>query len=134
MKTLGPESRIKRLENGGASADGLRVMFDIITTDDKSHPFWLTDSDLGKFIAYVLGLSQDAAGVSGKISVPGGPETITAQPIDVLITPGRVETEGILAVHLGPIALTFALSANTLEQLRVQLGRILRRTERPKLN
>ena len=46
MKTLGPESRIKRLENGGASADGLRVMFDIITTDDKSHPFWLTDSDL----------------------------------------------------------------------------------------
>ena len=136
-RTLGPEAKIKRLENGGASDDGLKVMFDIITSDGKSHPFWMADDNLEKFVAYIIGLSQHAAGASGKISAPDGPEMVTVQPIEgvaVSITPGRVETEGLLAIHLGTFALTFALSANTLQQLHGRLSGMLHPTERLKPN
>ena len=137
QRTLGPEAKIKRLENGGASDDGLQVMFDIITSDGKSHPFWMSDNDLEKFVAYVIGLSQYAAGASGKISVPDEPKMVTVQPIegiDIAIVPGRVPAEGLLVVHIGTFALTFALSANVLQQLHGRLGRMLHPTQRPKPN
>ncbi len=135
QRTLGPEAKIERLENASASDDGLKVMFDIITSDGKSHPFWMADDNLEKFVAYIIALSQHAAGASGKISAPDGPETLTVQPIEgvaVSIAPGRVETEGFLAVHLGTFALTFALSANVLQQLHSRLSGMLHPTERPK--
>ena len=103
QRTLGPESKIKRLENGGASDNGLKVMFDILTSDDKAHPFWMADNDLEKFVVYIIGLSQHAAGASGKMNVPEGPEMRTATPIEgvaLSVLPGRVETEGLLGVHL----------------------------------
>ncbi len=135
QRTLGPEAKIKRLENGSASEDGLKVMFDIITTDGQSHPFWMADNDLEIFVAYVIRLSQDAAGASGKIHVPEGPETRTVHPIEgigVSIMPGRAKSEGLLAIHVGTFALTFALSANVLQQLHSRLGEMLHPTEAQK--
>ena len=137
QRALGPEARIKQLENGRASDDGLEVSFDIVTTDGKSHPFWMAGNDLEKFVVYVIGLSQHAASASGKISAPEGPEMLTVQPIEgvsVSIKPGRVKTEGLLAIHLGTFALMFALSVNTLQQLHDRLGRMIHPTERPKLH
>ncbi len=136
-RTLGPDAKIKRLENGAASSDGLKVMFDIITADDKSHPFWMADDDLEKFVVYVIGLSQHAAGASGKIGVPEEPETRTVQPIEgvgIAISPGRVAAEGLLVVHVGTFALTFALSANVLQQLHSRLGGMLHPIKHPKPN
>ena len=135
QRTLGPDGKIKRLENGGASEDGLKVMFDIITTDGRSHSFWMADNDLENFLAYVIGLSQYAAGASGKIHAPKGPETRTVQPIEgvgVSIMPGRAKNEGLLAIHLGTFPLTFALSANVLQQLHGRLGEMLHPTEAQK--
>ena len=132
QRTLGKEAKINRLDNGGASEDGLKVMFDIITTDGQSHPFWMADSDLEKFLVFVIGLSQYAASASGKIHVPEGPETRTVHPIegvDLAIMPGRVGSEGLLAIHLGTFALTFALSANVLQLLHSRLGEMLHPTE-----
>ena len=134
QRTLGRDAKINHLENGGASEDGLKVMFDIVTADEKSHPFWMGDNDLEKFVAYVIGLSQHAAGASGKMHAPEGPEMRKTNPIEgvsLSITPGRVETEGFLAVHLGTFALTFALSANALQGLYDRLGQMLHPTEPP---
>ncbi len=131
-RTLGKDVKIIRLENGVASDDGLKVMFDVVTADGKSYPFWIADAALEKFVSYVIGLSQDAAGASGKLRAPEGRETVTSNPIDCLslsIVPGRVPAEGLLAVHLGTFALTFSLSANMLQILHERLGQMLGPTE-----
>lgn len=135
-RTLGPESRIKRMENGGASEDGLKVMFDIVTADNESHPYWMADDDLEKFVNYVVGLSQHAAGVSGKMKAPKGPESKRVNPIEATslsLGPGRSEQEGLLAVHLGTFALTFAVQPSHLIQLRDRLNKMLVSTEPKKL-
>ena len=137
QRTLGPEAKIVRLENGGASEDGLKVMFDIVTTDDKLHPFWMADNDLEKFVIYVIGLSQHAAGASGKLAAPEGSQTQTTAPIEALavgVDPGRVAGEGLLTLNLGTFVLSFALPTNTLQQLHTRLGAMLRPTEPPKSN
>ncbi len=46
---LGPESKILRLENGAASEDGLKVMFEIVTTANilQTYDFNQTNTNLG---------------------------------------------------------------------------------------
>ena len=137
VRELGPEAKIKRLEKGGASADGLEVMFDIVTSDDKIHPFWMGGDNLEKFISYVAGLSQHAAGKSGKMQAPPGQETRQVNPIEAVavgVSRGRTEGELFLSVHLGTFAMTFALSPNELHDLHSLLGRHLRPTEPKKPN
>ena len=134
-RQLGPEAKILRLENSGASDDGLKVMFDIVTADNKNHPFWMEGSDLEKFVSYVVALSQYAASVSGKMQAPEGPELAHAYPIEATalsVAPGRSEQEGLLGVHLGTFALTFAVSPNHLKQLRDRLDQMLVPIERKK--
>ena len=134
-RQFGPEAKILRLENGGASDDGLEVMFDIVTADNKNHPFWVAGNNLEKFVSYVVALSQFAAGASGKMQAPEGPELARADPIEATalsVAPGRSEQEGLLGVHLGTFALTFAVSPNNLKQLRDRLDQMLVPIERKK--
>lgn len=135
--TLGPEAKILRLENGSASEDGLKVMFDIVTSDNKNHPFWMEDDDLEMFVNYVVGLSQHAAGASGKMTAPEGQESKRVNPIEATslsVAPGRSEQEGLLAVHLGTFALTFAVQPSHLKQLRDRLDEMLVPIEPKKLS
>jgi hypothetical protein len=124
MRTVGPSERILRLENGGASANGLDVMFDIVTKDGKSHAFWLARDNIEKFVSYIIGLSQHGASVGGGLKAPPDKQIVTASPIEgvaLSLAPGRIPTEALLSVHLGTFALTFVLSANALHELQVRL-------------
>ena len=125
-------TRIKQLENGAASADGLNVTFEIVTMDGKSHPFWMAADDIQKFISHIVSLSQHAAGTSGKLKFPRDRELVKTFPIDAFAlsaAPGRSETEAMLGVHLGTFWLTFAVSTNIIQQLRVHLATIPHPTE-----
>lgn len=127
-RQLGPEAAIDRLENGGASDDGLRISFDIITKDGRSHAYWMGDVGPEKFVSYMIGLSQHAAGLSGKLKVPENAVVESAQPIEALalaVSPGRSETEALLSIHLGTFSLHFAVGTNHIKQLCDRVGDML---------
>jgi hypothetical protein len=134
QRELGAESKIKTLNNGGATDDGLDISFDIVTADGKAHPFWVSGSDdLEMLVATVIRLSQNAAGPSGKMKVPTGPQPMHALPITAIaaaVTPGRAPTEGLIHLHLGTFHLAFALSANLLQEVHDSLGRLLQPSTR----
>ncbi len=136
-RTLGPAEMILRLEKGGASADGLQVMFDIVTKDGKSHSFLMAGADIEKTVNYIIGLSQHAASESGHLKPPEGPEQRTVHPIEAAalsVAPGRTNSEVMLGVHLGTFALTFAVPANQAKQLQERLGQILVPIQHPGLH
>lgn len=128
MPKLGPEERLLRLENARGADDGKHVCFDIITKDGKSHIFWMAFDEIGKFVSYMVSLSQFVAGQGAGLERPQQHQAITVDPIEAVsigIAPGRSDQEALLSIHTGTMALVFATTPNELASLRDNLNRLL---------
>lgn len=81
--------------------------------------------------ALISGLLQ-AVVTAGASDAGQEPKTVTAMPIDVTslgVSPGRSETEALLAIRTGPTVLTFAVDLSILDELCRDLLPNLRKIE-----
>ncbi|MFH1345146.1 MAG: hypothetical protein ABIL01_28670 [Pseudomonadota bacterium] len=134
-RELGPDTKIKRIENGGTNSDGSLGSFEITTEDGKSHHFWCAANNLPDMAANLLTLAQFIAEKSGGLKEASGEAIVNAGATTAIqfgLASGRTAQEVILAVHIGisrPIV--FSVSPNVLGGLRNLLNERLVDTPYP---
>jgi hypothetical protein len=82
-------------------------------------------SNIGDMVAELIRVAQQLSATT-KTEIAQN-ETITARPIDVAalgVSPGRIPSEGILAIRTGPLTLSFSVQLSNLLGMCENLRRV----------
>ena len=128
-----PAMQSARVSSGVAITASEDGKFVVMTFSTKGEPVSIAipAQNIGHMIAHLIGVAESEAGIRAT-KVPKG--EITSVPIAVAslgVAQGRSETEALLAIHTGPMTLTFAVDLPTLLGMCGDLQRMTRKTGKP---
>jgi hypothetical protein len=113
--------QVKQVTNGVARKDGKTVRFDVVTTDNETVTLEIASSEIGRFIAFLVGLAEHAAkNRSPSERPPSAPTQWEGSPIPVehiSLAPGKTAQEKVLVFYLGETSIGFALPILTYSAL-----------------
>ena len=101
---------------------GKTVLIRQTLTDGRVIEIAMPGADLGRMVSFLIELARDA----GERGVDFGVQTINSAPIKVAsmsVARGRTEHDGLIALPVGPMTLTFSLPLELLlDQLEMLRG------------
>jgi hypothetical protein len=126
-KQMTDGKRVKQMTNGVATMDGGVVKFDVITMEDETIALQIPASDIGRVVAFLVGLAEHAAKNKPAAERPQSPPMQwegSPIPVETIgVAPGKTAQETVLVFNLGDTSIGFALPAGAYSAL-LELARL----------